>query len=249
MIIEGTESFFHPGNGKKESVLLLQGFAGNTAELLPLGNFLAGRGYTVLAPRLPGHGTTVEDMLRTNAEDWLDAVRDAYAILHGFPRDIVVIGASMGGSLAILLAAEKKVKGIVTLAAPVFIAQEQGISALPPKEMLSPSDFTPEIRRSLENVPLAANLVYDKIPLLSVYDLLEVIDRTKNCLPKVTAPALIIHGKADTMAAVESAGYIAAHIGSSRKELVLLDGAGHLLPLMEDREAVFERVGTFLDTL
>ena len=97
MIIEGTESFFHPGNGKKESVLLLQGFAGNTAELLPLGNFLAEQGYTVLAPRLPGHGTTVEDMLRTNAEDWLDAVRDAYAILHGFPRDIVVIGASMGG--------------------------------------------------------------------------------------------------------------------------------------------------------
>ncbi|MBR3722801.1 MAG: alpha/beta fold hydrolase [Selenomonadaceae bacterium] len=246
MIIEGTESFFRPGNGKKEAVLLLQGFAGNTAELIPLGDFLAKQGYTVLAPRLPGHGTKVEDMLRANAEDWLDAVRDAYAVLHGFGRDIVVVGASMGGCLAVLLAAEKKVKGIVTLAAPVFIAPEQGLSALPPKEMLSPADFTPEIKRSLENVPPAANLVYDKIPILSVYDLLEVIDRAKNCLPQVTAPALVIHGKADTMAAVESAEYIYAHIGSSRKEIVLPDGAGHLLPLMEGREAVFERIGTFL---
>ena len=140
-------------------------------------------------------------------------------------------------------------KGIVTLAAPVFIAQEQGISDLPSKEMLSPSDFTPKIRHSLENVPPAANLVYNKIPLLSVYDLLEVIDRTKNYLPKVTAPALVIHEKADNMAAVESAGYIDVHIGSSRKEIVLLDGAGHLLPLVEGREAVFERIGTFLDTL
>ena len=44
-------------------------------------------------------------MLRTNAEDWLDAVRDAYAVLKGFSQDIVVVGASMGGSLALLLAA------------------------------------------------------------------------------------------------------------------------------------------------
>lgn len=105
MIIAGTESFFLPGDGKKEVVLLLQGFAGNTAELLLLGNFLQAQGYTVLAPRLPGHGTTAEDMLRTNAEDWLDAVRDAYAVLKGFSQDIVVVGASMGGSLALLLAA------------------------------------------------------------------------------------------------------------------------------------------------
>ena len=249
MIISGAESFFFPGNGKKGAVLLLQGFAGNTAELLPLGNFLNAQGYAVLAPRLPGHGTTAEDMLRTNAEDWLDAVRDAYAVLKGFTQDIVVVGASMGGSLALLLAAEKQVKGIVALAAPIFIAQEQGISALPPKEMLTSSDFTPEVERHLENVPSAANLIYNKIPLLSVYDLLDVIERTKNCLPKITAPSLIIHGNADTMAAVESARYIVDHIGSSRKEIVLLDGAGHLLPLMEGRENIFKKIVTFLETL
>ena len=54
MIIAGTESFFFPGTGKKEVVLLLHGFAVNTAELLPLGNFLKAQGYTVFAPRLPG---------------------------------------------------------------------------------------------------------------------------------------------------------------------------------------------------
>ena len=249
MIIAGAESFFFPGNGEKGAVLLLQGFAGNTAELLPLGNFLKDRGYTVLAPRLPGHGTTAEDMLRTNAEDLMDAVRDAYAVLKGFAQDIVVVGASMGGSLALLLAAEKQGKGIVALSAPIFIVQEQGISALPPKEMLTPSDFTPEMERNLENVPPAANLIYHKIPLLSVYDLLDVIERTKKCLPQITAPSLIIHGNADTMAAVESARYIVNHIGSSRKEIVLLDGAGHLLPLMEGRENIFKKIVTFLDTL
>ena len=249
MIIEGAESFFFHGDVKKSAVLLVQGFAGNTAELLPLGKFLADKGYTVLAPRLPGHGTTVEDMIRTNAEDWLDAVRDGYAVLVGFAQDIAVVGASMGGSLALLLAAEKRVKGAVTLAAPIFIAPEQGIDALPPREMLSPSDFTPEIKRDLPNVPPAANLVYDKIPLLSVYDLLEVVERTKKCLPQITAPALIVHGKADTMSAVESAQYIGDHIGSSRKEVDLIEGAGHLLTLVEGREAVFEKIASFLDTL
>ena len=248
-MIEGAEAFFLPGDGKKKAVLLVQGFAGNTAELWPMGKFLAAKGYAVLAPRLPGHGTKVEDLLRTNADDWLNAVRDGYNVLCGLDRDIVVIGASMGGSLGLILAAEKQVKGVVTLAAPIFIAQEQGISALPPKEMLTSSDFTPENKRNLVNVPPAANLIYDKIPLLSVYDLLEVIERSKNCLPKITAPSLIIHGKADTMASVESAPYIGEHIGSSRKEVALLDGAEHLLPLMEGREAVFEKISNFLDTL
>ena len=76
-----------------------------------------------------------------------------------------------------------------------------------------------------------------------------MIERTKNCLPKITAPSLIIHGNADTMAAVESARYIVDHIGSSRKEIVLLDGAGHLLTLMEGREKIFKKIITFLDTL
>ncbi|BAL84553.1 putative esterase/lipase family protein (plasmid) [Selenomonas ruminantium subsp. lactilytica TAM6421] len=249
MLIEGAESFFLPGDGQKKAVLLVQGFAGNTAELWPMGKFLEAKGYTVLAPRLPGHGTKVEDLLRTNADDWLDAVRDGYSVLRGLAKDIVVIGGSMGGSLGLILSAEKQVKGVVTLAAPIFIAQEQGISALPPKEMLTSSDFTPENKRNLVNVPKAANLIYDKIPLLSVYDLLEVIERSKKCLPKITAPSLIVHGKDDTMAAVESAQYIGEHIGSSRKKVVLLDGAGHLLPLMEGREAVFEKISSFLDTL
>ena len=92
-------------------------------------------------------------------------------------------------------------------------------------------------------------MIYHKIPLLSVYDLLDVIERTKKCLPQITAPSLIIHGNADTMAAVESARYIVDHIGSSRKEIVLLDGAGHLLTLMEGREKIFKKIITFLDTL
>jgi carboxylesterase len=176
-------------------------------------------------------------------------VRDGYAVLRGLSRDVTVIGASMGGSLALLLAAEKQVKGVVTLAAPIVIAPERGISALPPKEMLTPSDFTPKTKRDLANVPPAANSVYDRTPLLSVYELLDIIERSKKCLPHISVPALVIHGRDDTTAAVESAQYIVDHIGSRRKEIVLLEGAGHLLPLVEGREAVFEKTAAFLDTL
>ena len=249
MIIEGAESFFLQGDGKKSGALLVHGFTGNTAELVPLGEYLRDSGYTVLAPRLPGHGTNAENLLRTNADDWLDAVRDGYAVLHGMARDVAVIGASMGGSLALILAAEKQVKGIVTLAAPIFIAPERGISALPPKETLTPLDFTPKAGRDLANVPPAANAVYDRTPLLSVYELLDVIERSKNCLPHISAPALVVHGKDDTTAAAQSAQYIGDHIGSRRKEIVLLEGMGHLLPLMEGREAVFEKTAAFLESL
>ena len=57
-IMEGAETFLLEGNNGK-AVLLLHGYTGTTAEMRPLGNHLHSLGYTVLCPRLPGHGTSV----------------------------------------------------------------------------------------------------------------------------------------------------------------------------------------------
>ena len=105
MIMEGAEPFFLPGGST--GVLLIHGFTGLPAELVMMGRYLQQRGCTVLGVRLAGHGTTVEDMSHMTAEDWLDSVRDGYAVLRGSCEHIFVAGHSMGGLLALLLAAEK----------------------------------------------------------------------------------------------------------------------------------------------
>ena len=69
MIINGGESFFLPGG--KHGVLLCHGFTATPAEMLPLGQYLNEKGFTVACMRLAGHSTSPEDMARMTWQDWL----------------------------------------------------------------------------------------------------------------------------------------------------------------------------------
>lgn len=243
MIIEGAEPFFLPGG--KKGVLLVHGFTGLPAELLLMGQFLQKQGFTVLGIRLAGHATTEQDLGNMTMEDWLDSVRDGYAILRGCCEDISVIGHSMGGLLVLLLAAEKKVSHIVTLAAPIFIDKRRGIEGLPPRRFCA-HRAVPKRRRFLEHVPKAVNETYKLMPLLAVHELVDAINRTKAMLSKVTAPILIMHGLHDHTAEPQSAQYIAQHVSSKIREVFWLRNSGHLLPLTEERQLVFKKAAAFL---
>ena len=245
MIMPGAEPFFWPGG--EHGVLLVHGFTGIPTELVFLGKYLHERGFTVLAVRLAGHGTSVADLVQTTGEDWLDSVRDGYALLSGCVKKISVVGHSMGGALALVLAAEKNFHRIVTLAAPIFIHQDTGIAGLPPRDTIA-GQSVPKKRRRLKDVPPVVNKTYRQIPLSSVYELLDIIEREKQCLPKVTAPLFVIHSHGDHTADPAGAAYIYEHAGSAVKEILWLDDVGHLLPLAEQsqRERIFARTAEFL---
>ncbi len=57
-------------------------------------------------PRLPGHGTTVEDMNTTSWADWTAEVEAAYERLADRCEHVVVMGLSMGGTLTAWIGAE-----------------------------------------------------------------------------------------------------------------------------------------------
>lgn len=244
MIIDGAESFFLKGNST--GVLLVHGFTGSPAELLLLGEFLNRAGFSVLCVRLAGHGTDEENFIRTNKDDWFNSVLDGYAILKGFCEKIFVIGHSMGGLLALKLATIKKVDKIVTLAAPIFIAEETDLKSLPPRKHCG-NLFVTRPRRTLENVPPAANKVYRNTPLVSVHELLDIIDDVKKILPQISAPILIMHGEEDHTAQPKSADFIEKNIGSKFKKKILIPDSGHLLPLIECRDFVFAETQKFLE--
>ena len=62
-IIPNAEPFFFSGN--KIGCLLVHGFTGAPTEMLPLGQFLSDKGYSVLGVRLSGHGTDLDAMVRS----------------------------------------------------------------------------------------------------------------------------------------------------------------------------------------
>ena len=218
MILPGAEPFFLPGGS--HGVLLVHGFTGLPAELLLMGQFLNAKGFTVLGVRLAGHGTTAEDMSHTTAEDWFDSVRDGYALLTGAAKKISVIGHSMGGLLALMLAMEEDIERVITLAAPIFISEELNIRLLPPREEVS-GVFYPKARRKLKNVPAAVNNTYRKMPLVCVHELLDVIAKVKINLAAVTSPTLIMHSDNDkTLSSRDNISlYVSEYDGSALEEL------------------------------
>ncbi|MBI4426651.1 MAG: alpha/beta fold hydrolase [Candidatus Kerfeldbacteria bacterium] len=118
------QSFFLRGG--RTGLLLLHGFAGSIADLRQLGQALNQRGYTVLGTRLAGHGTSIDDLHRTVAEDWIAAARTALHSLAGQVDRLVIVAESMGGLVALRLAREhQRVFGLVLLAPAVALKHER----------------------------------------------------------------------------------------------------------------------------
>lgn len=242
-MINGGESFFIKGGSS--GVLLIHGFTGLPAELFLLGEFLNREGFSVLCMRLAGHGTDENNLMRTTKDDWFNSVLDGFCILRGVCEKIFVVGHSMGGLLTLKLSSERDVSKIVTLAAPIFIDDGLGLRNLPPREFCGNACIV-QPRRKLNDVPQAANEVYKKTPLVSVHELLDLIADVKKLLPKVTAPILIMHGEDDHTAQPRSARFIMDNVGSAVKKIITVPNSGHLLPLDENREFVFEEVLDFI---
>ncbi len=108
----------------RAGVLLLHGWKGFPGLMYPVFDALVNQGFSVSLPRLPGHGTTMADMLRTNRHDWMRRAMDAYADLAATHSPTYVVGHSMGGIIALLLAGTYPVERTVLLA-PAIAARSK----------------------------------------------------------------------------------------------------------------------------
>lgn len=239
----GAEPFILSGG--KQGILLIHGFTGTPAEMTLLAKYLHEKGgYTVLVPRLCGHGTQYEDMEASNWTSWYHSVCDAYCILQQLCDEVSVIGLSMGGLLALNLATQYPVKKVVTLSSPIFIIN-RGLELLPAFTQ-SVGKFVPKKRRKFSDQAQQYCISYSKTPLVSVHYLLRGIEATKQQLAKVTMPLLIIQSHNDHTVRGDSANYIYDHVASRQKEICWLEESGHLVVLDLEREKVFEKILKFL---
>lgn len=240
-ILEGAEHFFLPGG--TSGVLLIHGFTGSPAEVRLLGDFLHKEGYTVLAPRLSGHGTTVEDMAKTRWPNWYSSVEDAYHILRAMCSNIIVIGLSMGGLLALKLAAEYQVDKLISLSTPIFIADKR-LNMLPVYRMFR--NFIPKRRKVYADIDPKYSVGYAATPLSSLSSLLHLIQQVEILLPKIYAPLLIVQGWHDHTVQPQSAQYIYDSVASEEKTLMWLEKSGHIVTIDIEREHVFRKISDFL---
>jgi carboxylesterase len=226
------------GDGPR-GALLVHGFASTPPELRRLGEALAAQGFRCHAPSLPGHGTTPEDLERTRWQDWAAAVQDAFNTLAAECSEVVVAGQSMGGTLALHLAArDPRVRAVATLAAPIWLP-----GPLPPLLPIltrvvrwhhTGSDIDlwhPDAVEELHS--------YGIRPTRSINELRRVCAVVRNELAEVRAPVFVLHGERDRTIDPRCAREIAQRlINSEAVQLRMLPRSGHAISVDVDREVV-----------
>ncbi len=232
--------------GSKKGLLLIHGFTGTTAELRPMGQYFHEQGYTVCAPLLRGHGTTPEDMMKTGWRDWWRSVEEGYKRLQDYGcEQIYVAGLSMGGLLALRVAREKKVVGVVTMASPMRFKNKRAHIAW----LIYPFvryQFRSDTKRAhIEE----AILPYDRTPIKCVASLRRLVNDVRRGLHRIKVPALIIQGGEDETIYPEDAEIIVAGLGSTDKRLIWYPDSTHIIVLDHDRKQMFEEIEQFYSRL
>lgn len=128
-VMPGCEPWSHRAGGRL-GVLVVHGFTGTPASVRELAEAFAAGGYDVELPRLPGHGTTVEEMLTTSWSDWYGAVVAARAELAGRAAGVVHVGQSMGATLALRAALDHPDTAAVVCINPLTRMRDEETLAL-----------------------------------------------------------------------------------------------------------------------
>jgi carboxylesterase len=234
-LLPGAEPFEHAGG--PVGVLLCHGFTGSPQTLRSWAEYVAGRGFTVSLPRLPGHGTTWQDLARTSWQDWYAEVDAALAALASRCEQTFVFGLSMGGCLALRLAEVhgSAVRGIV-LVNPSLA--DTKVSLLAPVVRHVPWTV-PGIVSDIKK-PGASEVGYDRVPLKAAATLPELWKITTRHLADVTQPVLVYRSAIDHVVGPASMQVLLSGLPEDQVTVRECADSYHVATLDNDADAIFE---------
>ena len=171
-------------------VLVLHGFTGSTATMRSLAERLAAAGFTVELPCLPGHGSSVEDLMTTGWPDWSSAALTAYDELATRCARVAVVGLSMGGALSVLVAESRPSLVACVLVNPVVKPPPHeiidGLNQLLEAGVETVESIGSDVKK--EGVDTLSN---DATPLACAKTLFDGLVGVQENLASVTVPVLL----------------------------------------------------------
>jgi carboxylesterase len=233
-------------------VVCVHGFTGTPYEVRYLGEQLAHAGFQVHGLRLPGHGTELAALDETTWHDWAEAVEDAFDTMRMLCRSVAVVGQSLGGLLALHLAARRpEVASVASLAAPLWLdglgrrvarlAEQGTLARVAPWLSRIPKFSGSDVR---DKKARDENPCYDAIPLKALGELMRYMHVVDASLEHITQPVLVLHATQDHTAPVACAYHIATRARAQRVRI--LPQSYHLIAADVERDIVAEEVISFV---
>ncbi len=252
-------------DGGTTGVLLVHGFGGIPAELRLLGEFLAKRGYTVQSVLLARHGQLPEALSGIRWPEWYAGVEAGYHELRARCERVVVIGFSLGGLLALHLAAKEPVDGVVALAPALQLRGGWPLRLLPVAQYIVrwyyPFQFAnfsdPKVRVMIREKggdvdwddPQVVRKIRTsvRIPTSAINEIVRLSQQVRRKLPQIGVPALVLQGKRDQVVMPAGAQQTFTGLGSQDKKLVWFEQSRHELAADVEHQQVFEAIAQWLD--
>lgn len=226
----------------KVGVLMIHGFSGGTYEIQPFADYIATRtDWLIKMPTLPGHGEVLS-LKGYKAIDWLMAAEVAYRNLAKQVDEVIVVGFSMGGIIALYLAKRNKVKKLVLLsAAAKYVSLSQLVRDLRDVAddalhgLLKDNELFQRYTFKLRNVPFSATIEFMKLVRL-----------VEPYIPHISNPVYIVQGEQDGIVPKTTAAYLMERLPSEEKYVYMSETGKHYICYSEDRDKWFEDVFDFL---
>jgi carboxylesterase len=230
----------------RAACLVIHGYTGSTRSVEGLGAALEAAGFAVEVPLLPGHSTSVADLLTRRWPDWVATVDAAYRRLAEGHEQVVLVGLSMGATLAAWLAADAgdhpQVAGLACVN-PYIDPPAASFRDLMHGFLDAGFDCVPGPANDVAE-PDADEGGYDQWPIEPLLSLFEALDDLLPRLPEIACPVLVVTSRQDHVVPPVSSDLLAAAV-SGPVERLFLDHSFHLATLDVERHLVENAVVDF----
>jgi carboxylesterase len=235
-VIPGCEAFSAPGG--PHGALVLHGFTGNPHSMRGLAEAFAAAGFAVELPRLPGHGTTLDDMVATSWADWSATAEAAYQDLAGRCDRIVVAGLSMGGALAVWITERHpEISGLIAIHALVDPPAETFREMM--RQILAEGHATfPAVGNDIADPDVSEHGAYDATPVAGLLSVIEAGDEVLARLGDIVCPTLVITSRQDHVVPPVNSDILAEKV-SGPVERVFLERSYHVATLDYEKDEIF----------
>jgi carboxylesterase len=242
-VLPGADAWSHEGT-LGTGVLTIHGFTGNPSSMRGMAESLAAAGFHVELPRLPGHGTAIDDMIPTRWEDWTAEVESAYQRLAARTDAVVVAGLSMGGSLTLWTGLQHPgIAGLVCVNPATVPPPPEVIEML--SEMLADgSETMPGIGSDIAD-PDVVEIAYDGTPLRALLSLMnDGLARMSGRYDELKMPLRLFTSHQDHVVEPAGSEYLATNYGGP-VDHTWLDRSYHVATQDYDRELIFAETVEF----
>ncbi len=194
-------------------------------------------GFDVELPRLPGHGTTIDDMQRTGWTDWFGESERVIDDMTARVDRTIVVGQSMGATLALAVALRRsEIDGLVCIN-PATQTRDAATMAMIDEFIDDGLLVVPGEGSDIAD-PESSDIAYDGTPLLALKSLVdEGIAPISGRFGELTMPLRLFTSRQDHVVDPADSEHLAATYGGP-VEHTWLERSYHVATLDHDRDHV-----------